>query len=442
MTAAPTVRMLINARWIIPVVPSGRVFERCSLVVQGRDIIAILPWEEAARCYRAEQTINLYDHVLIPGLINAHGHAAMSLLRGYAEDLPSAQWQQERIGPTETRHLSPDFVADGTELAMVEMIKAGTTCFADLYPFPEEVAKKVHRAHIRAQIAFPVSAEPNAWARGSDECIEKGLALRDAYRGDELISVVFGAPAPASLDEPTIKKIAVLAQELDTGVHLHLHETAAEVADSVRQHGLRPSERLQQLGLLSEQTRCVHMTQVDDTDINLLQQTGAKVIHCPTSNLKLANGFCPLARLLAADITVALGTAGAASSNDLSLLEELHTAALLGKAVANDATALDAHTCLQMATLAGAQALGLDARTGSLEPGKAADIVALDLSATDCSPIYDPAVSLVHNNRAAQVTHVWMDGKALMLSGHLQTLNEREIRGKTEHWRTQLAPTF
>ena len=441
MTAVQTARMLINARWIIPVVPAGRVFEHCTLVVQGNDIAAILPREEAARRYRAEQTINLHQHVLIPGLVNAHAHAAMSLLRGYAEDLPLSTWLEEHIWPAEGRHVSPEFVADGTELAMAEMIKAGTTCFADMYFFPEEVAKAVHRAHLRAQIAFPIIELATAWAGDSDECIEKGVALRDAYRGDDLIRIAFGPHSPYALNDETLKKIAVLAQELEAPVQIHLHETAGEVEESVQQHGMRPSQRLQQLGLLFEQTQCVHMTQVDDSDIALLQQSGAQVIHCPESNLKLASGFCPVARLLSEGINVGLGTDGAASNNDLSMLGELQTAALLGKAVAGDPAALDAHACLRMATLGGARALGIDERTGSLEPGKAADMVAIDLSDIGCSPVYDAAASLVHNNRAARVSHVWVDGKALLLSGHLQTLNEREIRGKAEQWQARLALT-
>lgn len=441
MTAVQSARMLINARWIIPVVPAGRVFEHCALVVQGNDIAAILPQEEAARRYRPEQTINLHQHVLIPGLVNAHGHAAMTLLRGYAEDLPLNAWLREYIWPAEGRHVSPAFVSDGTELAMAEMIKSGTTCFSDMYFFPDETAKAAHRAHLRAQIAFPVINLATAWASGSDECMEKGIALRDAYRGDDLIRIAFGPHSPYALDDKALSKIAVLAQELEAPVHIHLHETADEVEDSLREHGLRPSQRLQQLGLLFEQTQCVHMTQVDDSDIALLQQAGAQVIHCPESNLKLASGFCPVARLLSEGINVGLGTDGAASNNDLSMLGELQTAALLGKAVAGDPAALDAHACLRMATLGGARALGIDERTGSLEPGKAADMVAIDLSDIGCSPVYDAAASLVHNNRAARVSHVWVDGKALLLSGHLQTLNEREIRGKAEQWQARLALT-
>ncbi|HEY7886289.1 MAG TPA: amidohydrolase family protein, partial [Cellvibrionaceae bacterium] len=317
MAAVQPARVLIKARWIIPVIPEGRVFENCALVIQGNDIAAILPAEEAEKRYKAEQTISLDNHLLIPGLINAHGHAAMSLLRGFAEDLPLETWLEDHIWPLEGRHVDARFVEDGTELAIAEMIKSGTTCFADMYFYPEAVARVAQRTHMRCQIAFPVMELETHWARSSDECIEKGLALRDEYRGDELIRIAFGPHAPYSLGDEALKKIAILAQELEAPIHIHLHETASEIEQSQREHDMRPSQRLAQLGLMSVLTQCVHMTQIDESDIELLQNCGAHVIHCPESNAKLASGFCPVALLQQKGINVALGTDGAASNNDL-----------------------------------------------------------------------------------------------------------------------------
>ncbi|BFM20683.1 TRZ/ATZ family hydrolase [Gilvimarinus japonicus] len=433
------VRLMIKARWIIPIVPAGRVYEDCAIIVNGQQIEALLPIAEAEKRYRAEQTLTLDRHVLMPGLINTHGHTAMSLLRGFADDQPLDTWLNEHIWPAEARLVDADFVRDGTELALAEMIKSGTSCFADMYFYPEQTAQVTRRAHMRAQIAFPVLDFATNWGDGPDDYINKGLALHDDYRADDLIRIAFGPHAPYTVSDEPLKRIAVLAHELQAPIHIHVHETAQEVATSIEQHGKRPLERLRELGVLSPLAQCVHMTQVDNSDIATLSSTGSHVIHCPESNLKLASGFAPVAKLTAAGVNVALGTDGAASNNDLSMLGELHTAALLAKAVAGDAAALDAHQALTMATLKGAQAMGIDDITGSLEPGKAADIVAFELDDLCAQPIYDVAATLVYNNRAVKASHLWVAGKALMLSGHLQTLNERDIAIKARHWAQKIA---
>ncbi|WP_041523311.1 TRZ/ATZ family hydrolase [Gilvimarinus agarilyticus] len=428
------IRLMIKARWIVPIVPAGRVYEDCALVINGQQIEAILPIAEAEKRYRAEQTVSLERHVLMPGLINTHGHAAMSLLRGFADDHPLDTWLNDHIWPAEARLVDGEFVRDGTELALAEMIKSGTSCFADMYFYPEQAAQVTRRAHMRAQIAFPVLDFATNWGEGPDDYINKGLALHDEYRADDLIRIAFGPHAPYTVSDEPLKRIAVLAQELEAPIHIHLHESAKEVADSLEQHGKRPIERLHELGILSPLAQCVHMTQVDDSDIEALAGSGSHVIHCPESNLKLASGFSPVAKLTAAGVNVALGTDGAASNNDLSMLGELHTAALLAKAVAGDASALSAHQALQMATLNGARALGIDDIAGSLEPGKAADIVAFELDELCAEPNYDIVATLVYNNRAVKASHLWVAGKALLLSGHLQTLNERDIAAKARHW--------
>lgn len=430
--------LIIKARWIIPVVPANRVLENCAIAIDKGQILALLPHEEVDRRYIARETVTLSSHVLIPGLVNAHGHAAMSLLRGYADDQPLHTWLNDHIWPAESRWVSEDFVRDGTELALAEMIKSGTTCFADMYFYPEQAAQACLDAQVRCQLAFPILDFPTAWGMGPDDYLNKGLSLHDNFRGNHLINIAFGPHAPYTVSDTPLHKIAVLAQEMDMPIHIHLHETAQEVSDSLAQYGRRPSQRMMDLGLLSPLTQCVHMTQIDETDIKLLQDSGAHVIHCPESNLKLASGFCPVDKLLRANINVALGTDGAASNNDLNLFSELKTAALLAKAVAGNAAALDAHSALRLATLNGAKALGMEDVIGSLEVGKSADITAVDLGDLAMQPVYNPASQLVYTHAGNAVTHVWVEGKALLANRLLQTLNEREILGKANWWRKQI----
>lgn len=438
-TTLLSIDLLIKARWIIPVVPENRILENCALAIHEGKILAIIPTDGAEQRYNAREIVDLGSHALIPGLVNAHGHAAMSLLRGYADDHPLHTWLNDHIWPAEGRWVGEDFVRDGTELAIAEMIKTGTTCFADMYFYPEQAAQACLDTRIRCQLAFPILDFPTAWGLGPDEYLNKGLSLHDTFRSNHLINIAFGPHAPYTVSNAPLQKIAVLAHEMDMPIHIHLHETAQEVADSIKQYGCRPSQRLMDLGLLSPLTQTVHMTQIDDSDINLLQTSGAHVIHCPESNLKLASGFCPVDRLLKAGINVAIGTDGAASNNDLDLFSEIKTAALLAKAVAGDAAALGAHSALRMATLNGARALGLDEYIGSLEIGKAADITAIDLGELAMQPVYNPASQLVYTHSGQAVTHVWVEGKYLLKNRELQTLNEREILGKANWWRKQIA---
>ena len=439
MPAPESIRLLIKARWIVPVIPEDRVLENCALAVHNGAIVAIVPQDEADKRFNAEQTINLTNHLVIPGLINAHGHAAMSLLRGFADDKPLRDWLNNHIWPAEDQWVSEEFVRDGTELAMAEMIKSGTTCFADMYFYPEQAAQAVQQTHMRAQIAFPIFDFPSAWGQGPEDYFAKGLALHDDFRSSHLVNVGFGPHAPYTVSDDVLEKVAVLAQEMDSPIHIHLHETRFEVEESLKKHMKRPAQRLMDLGVLTPLTQCVHMTQVDESDIDLLLESGAHVIHCPESNLKLASGFCPVQKLWNAGVNIAIGTDGAASNNDLNLLSELKTAALLAKAVADDAAALDAHQALRMATINGARALGMEDRIGSLEVGKAADITAIDMGELEAQPLYNTVSQLSYTGCSHRVSHVWVGGRALMLSRQLQTLNERELIGKARWWRQQIA---
>lgn len=436
---------LISSKWIIPVIPQSAVYEDCAIAVSAGRIVAILPQTEALRKFDPEHHTALPDHVLVPGLINMHGHAAMSLFRGYADDHSLHTWLEHYIWPAEARFVSEEFVSHGTELAIAEMIKAGTTFFSDMYFFPNAAARVAQTSGIRCQLAFPVIDFPSAWARDAEEYLHKGLQLHDDYNDSDRIHVAFGPHAPYTVLDKHLEKIAVYAEELDSCIQIHLHETATEVDDAVRETGKRPIERLRQLNLLSPQTQCVHMTQVNAEDLATLQSCNSHVIHCPKSNLKLASGFCPTAGLLGADINVALGTDSAASNNSLDIFNEMQTAALLGKAVAGNAEAISAHTALEMATINGARALGLEDRIGSLEKGKYADITAVDLSGpgslSDLSslPLYNPISQLVYTASAHRVSHVWVNDRLLLDNGELTTLQQREIAEKVRQWQNKIA---
>ena len=437
MTEHPSFDTLLFPRWIIPVEPAGTVLSGHALGIREGRIAALLPVEEARRAH-AKETQELPDHALCPGLVNAHGHAAMSLFRGMADDYDLHNWLHEHIWPAEGRWVGEAFVSDGTRLAAAEMIRSGTTCCSDMYFFPDVSARVIHEAGLRAQIAFPVLEFSSAWAGSAEEYIHKGVELRDDYKHSDRLRVVFGPHAPYTVSDQTLAQIATYTAELDCPVHIHLHETEQEVAQALKERGERPLARLHTFGLLTPRTQCVHMTALEDADIDLVAENGAHVIHCPESNLKLASGFCPVQKLLDAGVNVALGTDGAASNNDLDLFGEMRTAAMLAKAVAGDAAALPAARALWLATMGGARALGMDAEIGSLEPGKQADIIAVDLSGIEHQPLYDPMSQLVYTHCGGQVTHSWVAGKPLLKERRLLTLDSTAIGRQAEHWRQQI----
>ena len=433
-----TIDTLINARWVIPVEPDGQVLDHHSIAVHGGKIVEVLPTANVAQKYRATETVDLKQHAIIPGLVNAHTHAAMSLFRGLADDLPLMDWLNHHIWPAEAKWVSPDFVRDGTELAVAEMLKSGTTCFSDMYFFPDVTARVCHDAGMRACIGLIMIDFPSAWAQNADEYLHKGLKLHDELRNSELVSTAFAPHAPYTVSDAPFEKIRMYADELDIPIHMHVHETAHEVDAGMKQYGMRPLARLVNLGILGPRLIAVHMTQLLPAEIELLAQANVSVVHCPESNLKLASGFCPVQTLLKAKVNVALGTDGAASNNNLDMLEEMRIAALLAKGASQDATAVPAHTALRMATLNGAKALGIEARTGSLTAGKAADIAAIDLSAISSQPVYDPVSQIVYTATRDQVSDVWVNGRHLLAKHQLTSLDEAALRDKAQAWRDKI----
>jgi 5-methylthioadenosine/S-adenosylhomocysteine deaminase len=430
---------LIHARWIIPVEPESVTYEHHTLVIDSGKIIDLLPTELAQQKYQGKTTENLDNHALLPGLINCHTHAAMTLMRGIADDLPLMDWLQNHIWPLEHKWMSETFVKDGTDLAIAEMILGGTTCFNDMYFFPDITAQQAIHHGIRATVGMIVIDFPSVWAQDSDEYIEKGLALHEQLRLSDLCSTAFAPHAPYTVSDEPLQKIKTLADELELPIHIHLHETLHEVEQVQTQTGKRPLQRLYDLGLVNPSLIAVHMTQLTDEEISLFAESGAHIVHCPESNLKLASGFCQVARCLTAGINVALGTDGAASNNDLDMFGEMRTAALLGKAVAGDASAIPAMTALRMATINGAKALGLDAICGSLSIGKTADVIAIDLNTLETQPLYCPVSQIVYAASRQQVTDVWVAGKQLLKQRQLTTVNIDDLKAKIAVWQQRLS---
>jgi 5-methylthioadenosine/S-adenosylhomocysteine deaminase len=441
MPNAHPVDTLIEARWIIPVEPANTVLYDHSIAIDGDRIVAVLPTAEARQRFVARNYHRLTDHALMPGLVNLHTHAAMTLLRGYADDLPLMEWLKGHIWPAEAKHVSADFVRDGARLACAEMLKGGTTCFNDMYFFPEAVAEAAVACGIRAAIGMIVIDFPTAYASDPDDYLNKGLAMRDRMRDEPLLSFTLAPHAPYTVSNATFEKVITYASQLDLPIHVHLHETADEIAQSMAQYQQRPLARLHQLGLTGPNLIAVHAVHMNTDEQALLAQQGSHIAHCPASNLKLASGFAPVASMLAHGLNIGIGTDGAASNNKLDMFSEMRLAALLAKGVANDAAALPAHTALQMATLNGARALGLDQHIGSLLPGKYADLIAVDLTQLNTLPCFDPVSSVVYSAGRDQVSHVWVNGELRVDNRQFTALDERTLKITANVWQSRIQPS-
>ncbi|MCB1866406.1 MAG: TRZ/ATZ family hydrolase [Chromatiales bacterium] len=431
------VETLIVPRWVVPVEPAGTLDQHCVAVDEGR-IVAVVPAAEAPQ-FEARERVALPGHALLPGFVNAHTHAAMSLLRGLADDLPLKAWLEQHIWPAEARWIGEGFVRDGVRLAAAEMLRGGTTCFNDMYFFGDIAAHEAQALGIRAVMGLIVIEFPSAWAADVDGYFTRAAQMHDACRGYPLVTTAFAPHAPYSVPDDALRRVKVQADELDIPVHMHLHEAASEIAGSLEHFGLRPLARLDALGLLGPPLLAVHMTQLEAGEIERVAAAGVHVVHCPESNLKLASGLCPVAALLDAGVNVALGTDGAASNNDLDMLGELRTAALLAKGVAGDPAVLPAAAALHMATLAGARALGLGEEIGSIVAGKQADLLAIDLGGVATSPVYDPVSQIVYAASRDQVTDVWVAGRRRLAAGQFVDIDADTFVSAAEHWRERIA---
>jgi len=430
--------LLIHASWIVPGSVEDLVLENSCLVVSEGKIREILDSSVVSSRYHSKKEMHLPGYALMSGLVNTHGHAAMSLFRGIADDLSLHTWLEDHIWPMEAKWVCEEFVYQGTQLAIAEMISSGTTCFADMYFFPDASARAATEAGIRVQLATPVIDFPNPWSIDADDAIQKTTVLHDQWRNSELVSTAFGPHAPYSVTDEPLKKIVMLSELLDIPIHMHVHETAFEVSEALRTQGKRPITRLAELGMLSPRFISVHATQLTDDEIRLLSDCGVSIAHCPESNLKLASGFCPVDKLMRAGVNVSLGTDGAASNNDLDMFSEMRTAAILAKACSGDAQALPAYKALQMATINGAKALGLDHLTGTLEAGKRADVIAIKLDELNTQPVHNPVSQLVYSTKSSQVKYVWVNGKLLLDKGELTTLDKETLLQMARTWQQKL----
>ncbi len=433
---------LIVPRWCVPIAHTGEVLERHAVAVLDGRICAVLPVAEAMARFQPSVLVERPAHVLIPGLINAHTHAAMTLFRGLADDMPLEAWLHEGIWPAERRWVSAEMVRDGTELAIAEMLRGGITCFSDQYFYPEIVAEAAVDMQMRAAVATPVVDFATGWARDADEYLQKATDLvHDPYADHPLITTAFAPHSTFALSDASFASLRVLADQLDVRVQIHLHETAAEIDISLRNTGKRPFERLIDAGLVNRSLLAVHAVHMVDEEIAQFADAGVSIAHCPNSNLKLASGIADIGKYRDAGLNLALGTDGAASNNMLDMFSEMRTAALLAKATAKDASAITAAEALHMATLGGAQALGLEQSTGSIEAGKLADLTCVDLSKLNSQPVYDVVSQLVYAVRADQVADVWVGGRHQLDNGRFTHIDTDALLSRCNEWRERIAAT-
>jgi 5-methylthioadenosine/S-adenosylhomocysteine deaminase len=430
---------VIEARWVIPVEPHGTVLNDHSVAITRDRITAVLPRAEMRRRCKAGRTFDLSTHALIPGLVNFHTHAAMTLMRGLADDLRLKDWLEKHVWPAEARHISAQFVYDGTLLACAEMLRGGVTCFNDMYFYPEMAGRAALEAGMRAALGIVVIEFPTVYAADAQDYLRKGLAMRDELKSESLLSFCMAPHAPYTVSDRSFEQILTLSEQLQIPINTHLHETRDEIRDSESKYGMRPLARLEKIGLLGPSFIAVHAVHLDPAEIALLAGLGASVAHCPSSNLKLASGIAPVGAMLSAGMNVGLGTDGAASNNRLDVLSEMRLAALLAKAASDDAETLPAHVALHMATLNAARALGLEQKIGSVEPGKCADLCAVNLASIELSPCYDPASQLVYAAGREHVSHVWVDGKLLVEEGRLLQVDGTAIARKAREWQLLIA---
>ncbi|MCP4471239.1 MAG: TRZ/ATZ family hydrolase [Gammaproteobacteria bacterium] len=431
---------ILQPGWIVTVNSDFEVLRDCAVVIEDNRIHSLTSIDEVRQlpCYARARVIDLPDHVLLPGLVNSHTHASMTLLRGIADDLPLMDWLSNHIWPAEARWVDAGFAADGFRLAAAEMIRSGTTCMNDMYFFPDEVARCAQQIGMRVVVGLIVLDFPSVWARNADEYLHKALAVHDEIRGYGLVDSALAPHAPYTVSDEPLRQIAMYSNELDLPVHIHLHETRAEVDEAQNKNGQRPLQRLDQLNLLNPSLIAVHMTELNEFEIERIAEAGVNVAHCPESNLKLASGICPLTTLLDKGVNVCLGTDGAASNNDLDMFGEMRTAALLAKGSSGDASACNARQAIEMATINGARALGMADRIGSIEIGKCADLIAINLAELNTQPVYDPVAQIVYAAASRQVSDVWIDGVAQLRNHEFCHLDANKIVTMAASWEKKI----
>lgn len=429
---------IIETRWLATMAKNAPLLEHYSVIVQIDTIVDVLPTAQAKIQYTSTDTVNLQEHILIPGLINLHTHAAMNLMRGIADDLPLMQWLNEHIWPAERAVVSNDYVKDASLHACAEMLSGGTTCFNDMYFFPQATAAAINQSGMRANLGLFVSEFANSYANDADDYLQKGFESHDSWRGNRMISSSLAPHAPYTVSDRTFEKIITYAEQLSIGIHTHLHETRDEISQSEAQYGVRPIQRMAALGLLGPNFTAAHGVHLLPSEIDILSEFGCHVAHCPSSNLKLGSGIAPISSMLKNNVNVGIGTDGAASNNRLDMFAEMRLAALLAKGASEDPTTMPAYQALEMATINAAKALGLDDKIGSIEIGKKADVVAIKLSDITISPCYDPISHLVYTCGREHVTHTWVAGELCYSNGLYANIEPMELKEIIQKWHPKL----
>jgi len=425
---------IIQTKWLITCEKNQPLLEDHALVIHQGKIKDILPNKLAKERYMAKTTENYATHAVMPGLVNTHTHLAMNMFRGLADDLALMNWLTNHIWPAEKKWVSQEFVRDASLFAMAEMIRSGTTCFNDMYFFLQATAEAADIAGMRGSIGITVIDFPTAWAATTDEYFSKGLDFYEKYKNHDRIKATLAPHAIYTVSDKNLVRVKEVSDKYNLKINMHIHETADEINQSIQQTQQRPLKRLQTLGLLSPQLIAVHMTQINQTDLEILQSTQPNIVHCPQSNMKLASGACPVVKLQEHGLNIALGTDGAASNNDLNMLEEMRSATFMAKYSTSNPESLSAQEVVTMATLNGAKALGIDDVTGSLKIGKAADFIAINLEAIETLPVYHPVSQIVYSASRSQVTDVWVAGKQLLKNRELTTLDEQDLIKKAKYW--------
>lgn len=430
---------ILYCRWLIPVEPNNVFYDNYAIVIDQGKILDLLPQNEASNLYESQDTQYLNDHAVLPGFVNSHTHSPMVLFKGLADDLPLMEWLNNHIWPAERKWLSPEFITDGTELALAEMIRNGTTCFNEHFFFPDEITAATKAAQMRASIGATIINFPTNWSEDEIDAFNKFKEFYDSTKdASPLITISLAPHGPYSVTDSVLEKIKEFNETHHLPIHMHVHETVEEIEDGLKRFGIRPIKRLHNLGLLSNLFQAVHVTQMNEEDLELLVQNQVNIIHCPESNLKLASGYCSVDTFLKRNMNVALGTDGAASNNNLDMIGEMRTAAFIGKTISTSATAVSAADIIRIATLNGAKAMRLDHKIGSIEPGKEADLIAIDLNHFNTRPIYNPISQIVYAAANTQITDVFVAGKQLLKKQELQTLDEHNLQEKAKKWQSRL----
>ena len=430
--------IIISASWVFASGPEDQLLSDYAVVIENDKIIDLVPQNKVFDEYEAHNTYQLTDHILIPGLINAHTHAAMSLFKGFADDVPLQDWLNNHIWPAEKKFVNSSFVKDGSILALSEMIKSGVTTFNDMYFFPDATAEAATELGVRSNIGLVVLDFPTNYATDPEDYLLKGFEFRDKWRNEDLITTSIAPHAPYSVSDEAFTLINTYSEELSINIHTHLHETQWEIEDSIDKYGMTPVQRLNNLGIIGPSLMAAHCVHLNEQDMAILAKNKVSIVHNPSSNMKLGSGIADIAKMLKQNLSISLGTDGSASNNRLDIMEEMRLAALLIKGSTKSSELIPAMEAIKMATINGAKALGLESKIGSIEKNKKADLVAIDLSTIENQPIYNPLTTLVYSSSRSDVSHVWINGKIKLMDKKLVTIDEEKIVNLAKKWQRKL----